>query len=83
MLVQFYPPTNVMPTSRSAMTIVTYSHQPKRPKRARKRAAAIAGPIIVTPKSKRTHRQVAGASDEPAAIVSARKPGAGSATPPP
>jgi hypothetical protein len=48
------------------MTIV---YRPYRPKRARKRkaqAVTIAGPVIVTAKSKRTHQQTAAAvSDEP------------------
>jgi hypothetical protein len=57
-------------------SIVTYVHRPKRPPRKKVQAAAITGPAIVTAKSERTHRQVADvvASDEPAAIITAKNP---------
>jgi hypothetical protein len=57
-------------------SIVTYIHRPKRPPRKKAQATAITGPTIVASKSERTHRQVADvvASDEPAAIVTAKNP---------
>jgi hypothetical protein len=65
-----------LPYIGTAMTIVTYVHRQKRSRKRKAQAATIAGPMIVTAKSKRTHRQVADvvASDEPATIVTAKHP---------
>jgi hypothetical protein len=69
--VQTYPATSLAfagsrrHKSRPSMNIVTHAYRPKRKRKAQ--GATIAGPVIVTAKSKRTPRQAANvvAADEP------------------
>ena len=57
------------------MTIVTYAHRPKRARKRKAQAAAIAVPTIVTAKSKRTSAGCRALRPaEPATIVTAKNP---------